>query len=505
MRGIDKHFDAVVALKGASLTVTPGKIMALLGSNGSGKSTMVKVLAGLVEPNGGEVAFDEKLVKIRSGVDSRKLGVATAFQDLSLVPTMNVMDNMMLGNESVSRLGLINRTSAAATVQAILDRFGIDCSPDDYVQSLKPSVQSMLEIAKAVSQHPRLLLLDEVTAALHQHEIKRLFEILREIRDEGVAMVYVTHRMNEIFEICDDATIMRSGETIASAPVKDLCLEQIVFYMTGQHPDVSSNLCALDYVPPEGQQPVLDIRSIAIAPKVKDISLTAYQGEIIGIGGLEGQGQSELIRTVLGAMKSDGGQIFLHRKQTRFASPADAVKSGIGFISGERNREAMFPERPISENIFAGNAARGRLFKYLDYRTVQRFAQNAVEKFNIKIGELRNPANSLSGGNQQKLVIARWIAMKPAILLLDDPTKGVDIHSRREIHKILRTCAEEGMTVILSSSDSQELLDISDRIYVFYEGRVSGMLSGDCKNAERLVACMMGMSPDTQDNARSCQ
>jgi ribose transport system ATP-binding protein len=505
MRGIDKHFDAVVALKGASLTVEPGKIMALLGSNGSGKSTMVKALAGLVEPNGGQIFFDGKPVRIRSGEDSRKLKVATAFQDLSLIPTMSVMDNLMLGNESVSGLGLVNRKLDTQCVKALLQRFEIDCSPDDYVQSLKPSVQSMLEIAKAVSQRPRLLLLDEVTAALHQHEIELLFCILRQLRDEGMAMVYVTHRMNEIFEICDSATIMRSGETIISAPVQDLCLQDIVFYMTGQHPDVTGNLCAMDYAPPAGLQPVLEVCSLAITPKVRDISLTAYKGEIIGIGGLEGQGQTELIRTVLGAMKSDGGNILLRGKQTRFKSPADAVRQGIGFISGERNREAMFPERTISENIFSGNAAKGSLFSYLDSRTVRNFAQNAVDKFSIKIGALGHPANSLSGGNQQKLVVARWIAMNPALLLLDDPTKGVDIHSRREIHKILRACAEEGMTVILSSSDSQELLDISDRIYVFYEGKVSGMLSGDCKNAERLVACMMGMSPDTLDDARSCQ
>jgi ribose transport system ATP-binding protein len=501
MRGIDKHFDAVVALKGASLTVEPGQIMALLGSNGSGKSTMVKILAGLVEPNNGDVLFDGKPVRICSGIDSRKLGVSTAFQDLSLVPTMSIIDNMILGNEPVTGIGLVDRKLAEDNVKALLERFQIECYPDDYVQSLKPSIQSMLEIAKAVSLKPRLLLLDEVTAALHQHEIEILFGILRQLRDEGVAMVYVTHRMNEIFKICDNATIMRSGETIASAPVSGLTLDQIVYYMTGQRPEVAEHEGIEEYNHPEDLVPVLEVSNLEIDPKVKDISLKAYKGEIIGIAGLEGQGQTEFIRTVLGATKKDSGEMYLGGKEMHYKSPADAVRNGIGFISGERNREAMFPDRPISENIFSGNAAKGKLFSYLNSRTVRDFAQNAVEKFNIKIGELRNPANSLSGGNQQKLVLARWIAMNPILLLLDDPTKGVDIHSRRDIHRILKACADEGMTIILSSSDSEELLEISDRIYVFYEGKVSGMLSGASKNAERLVAYMMGMTATEKQNS----
>lgn len=492
MRSIVKRFDAVVALNQASLTIEPGKITALLGSNGSGKSTMVKVLAGLVNPNEGEVLMDGKPVEIRSGIDSKKLGIATAFQDLSLIPTMSVLDNIVLGREPMGKGGMVDRKKALSDVQKMLDRFEINCDPDAYVNTLMPSTQSMLEVLKAVYSKPKVLLLDEVTATLHYNEIDILFRILRELRDEGVAMVYVTHRMNEVFKICDSATIMRGGETIISKDIHDLELSDIVYYMTGKRPE-SSQKHIEDDLDFGGKTPVLDVQHMEIDPKVKDISFQAYQGEIVGIGGLDGQGQSEFIRALLGETRPDSGKITFMGEERHFKSPTDGVRAGIGFISGERNREAIFPDRTIMENIFAGNTAKGKSFAYLKAKFVKKFAQDAVDKYEIKIGKLKDPASSLSGGNQQKLVVARWIAMNPNLLLLDDPTKGVDIHSRNEIHEILRQCAKNGMTVVISASDTDELLAITDRIYVFYEGRVHGMLAGANKNAERLVSCMMGM------------
>lgn len=493
MRAIDKRFDAVVALKDARLSSEPGEIRALLGSNGSGKSTMIKILAGLVAPNSGEILFDGKPVDIHSGVDSRKLGIATAFQDLSLIPTMSVTENILLGNEPLGKAGIVDRKRAQQTIRELLDRFHIDCDPNAYVQTLTPSTQTMLEVAKAVSLHPKVLLLDEVTAALHYDEIQVLFQILRELKAQGIAIVYVTHRMAEVFEICDTATIMRSGETVKEASISELSLDDIVYYMTGQRPELADTPPVCETV--TAGEPVVEVRKLEVYPKVWGISMQAYKGEIVGIGGLMGQGQPEFIRALLGAEKVAGGEIDFCGKAVQLKSPADAVNLGIGFVSGERNREAMFPLRTIQENITAGKIAKGNIAAYMTPKSLRDFSNNAVEKYNIKIGALRDPASSLSGGNQQKLVIARWIAMNPVLLLLDDPTKGVDIHSRREIHKILRQCADDGMTVIISSSDSEELLDISDRIYVFYEGSISDMLSGDCKTADRLVAAMMGMNP----------
>ena len=493
MRDIDKRFDAVIATNKASLKATPGEIRALLGSNGSGKSTMIKILAGVYAPNSGEIMIDDKPVKITSGFDARKYGIATAFQEKSMIPTMSVINNLLLGNEPRGKLGIVDKKQAREQIQDLLDRFNIDCELDAYVQSLMPSTQAMLEVAKAVHQKPRLLLLDEVTASLHYDEIEVLFKIIRELKEEGVAIIYVTHRMNEVFELCDHVTIMRGGETEKEGATTDFKLDDIVYYMTGQRPEAHDSTTQ-DIETDSDKELLLDVSKHEVYPKVWDISMKAYKGEIIGIAGLQGQGQSEFIRSLLGAEEVTGGTVLFSGEKIKFKSPSEAVRKGIGFVSGDRNKEAIFPIRSIYENIAAGKVAKGNIAAYLTPKSLKAFSQNAVDKYNIKIGALRDAANTLSGGNQQKLVIARWIAMNPKLLLLDDPTKGVDVHSRREIHKTLQQCVADGMTVIISSSEHEELLEIADRIYVFYEGYLSDMLSGDNKTEEHLVAAMLGMT-----------
>ena len=491
--GIDKHFDAVVALRGASLKVATGEIRALLGSNGSGKSTMIKALAGLVFPNAGSILIDGKKVEINSGHAAQKLGIATAFQDLSCVPTMSVKDNIMLGREKIGAFKMVDKRAAIKDVWGLIDRFGLECHPDDYVQSLIPSTQSMLEVAKAVYAKPRLLLLDEVTASMRQDRIETLFRIIRELKAEGVAIIYVTHRMKEIFEICDNVTVMRNGEVSHDGPLAELTLDDIVYYMTGQYPDVGEEKGAVRDNG-DASERLIGVEGLKIEPRVKNISLTAGKGRIIGIGGLDGQGQPEFIRAVLGALKPDEGSFIYKGKKVEFHSAHDAVKVNVGFVSGDRTREAIFANRTVAENIGAGLFAKGPLFEPLWPKKVNMHAGKAVEDYKIVVGSIKHPASSLSGGNQQKLVVARWLSVKPDLLLLDDPTKGVDVHSRREIHRLLRSAADDGMTVIISSSENEELLDVADCIYVFFEGVVAAELRGADKTAERLVAAMMGLS-----------
>lgn len=500
MRGICKSFDAVQALKGASLTVKPGEIRALLGANGSGKSTMVKVLAGLVKPDKGEIFIGGNPVKIVNSRDSKQFGIATAFQDLSLIPTMTVLDNIKLNRETVGKFGTIDFKKDRQDVLELLERFHLKCDPDAYAQTLMPSTQSMLEVAKAVFVKPKLLLLDEVTATMHQDEIDVLFNVVRKLRDEGTAIIYVSHRMKEIAQLCDSAVIMRNGETVCEMQGDELeDLDRMVYYMTGQYPEKAQNTHTAAQAAPQ-EQPLVDVQNLKFEPKVQDISMSVYRGEIVGIGGLDGQGQSELIRLLLGEFHPESGKIVYKGQEANFKNPSEAVAANIGFISGERNREAIFDRRTIAENIYVGNSARGKLMRFIANKKVNLFSRQAVEDYNIKIGELEDPASSLSGGNQQKLVVARWIALKPDLLLLDDPTKGVDINSRREIHQILKACAQEGMTIVVSSSDNDELMDLADRIYVFYEGRVTTMLAGDDKTQERLVAEMMGVSKKEGQN-----
>ena len=494
MRGISKNFGAVVALQEASLTVQDGEIMALLGANGSGKSTLIKVLAGLVKADRGEVNYNGKIVHIHSAADSLRIGIAATFQDYSLVPAMSVLDNIVIGREPKGKFGRLDREKTREFVISFMEKFHIRCSPDTLIQSLPPSTQSLIEIAKAVASKPKLLILDEATASLHSEEVDLLFEILRELKREGISIIMVTHRMSEIYRICDKCTILRGGETVAEGRVEDMALDTVVYHMTGRKPDLASIDPMGRHVHKEEEKPLLEVQGLSLTGKLNGIELSAWPGEIVGIGGLDGQGQQEFLRSILGDVKYEGGEILFRGNKVKFSDPAGAVKHGMGFISGDRNKESVFPIRPVTENIFAGAITRKNAFLPLGPGAVWSFAGAAAKKYNIIAGGLGLPASSLSGGNQQKLVIGRWMALTPELLLLDDPTKGVDIGTRQEIHRILKECTSTGMAALYSSSDNEELLEISDRIYVFYEGRISACLTGKDMTEERLVAAMLGLT-----------
>lgn len=499
MTGITKSFAAVHALSDASLQVQAGEIMALLGSNGSGKSTMVKVLSGLVRPDRGEILIDEKPVRIHSGVDARRHGVAVAYQDSSLIARMSIVDNICLGMEPHGRLGYIDRKKAHETAVGYMQRLKIDVDPQTLVERLMPSMQSMVEIAKALALNPKILILDEATASLHSDEVDTVFELLTQLKKEGLAIIIVTHRMGEIFRICDRCTILKGGETVACGSIDEMNLDEIVFHMTGKRPDHSVGEDTVEQRQSRTEDVLLEVRGLSIPSKLKKVNFFAYKGEVVGIGGLDGQGQADFIRALLADIKYTEGDIIYRGRPVHYRTPADAIVDEMGFISGDRARESIFPVRSVAENIFAGKATKGKLFSHLSQKAINDFAQKAMEDYGIVAGSLSNPASSLSGGNQQKLVVGRWIALSPSLLLLDDPTKGVDIHSRQEIHAILKECLDGGMSVLYVSSDNEELLEISDRIYVFYEGSISAQLAGSDRTEEKLVAAMLGLGEDKTD------
>lgn len=501
MADISKNFDAVKALSHASLQVKQGEIMALLGSNGSGKSTMVKILSGLVNPTGGTIELEGKTVQIRSGADARRLGIAMAYQDLSLIPAMSVIDNITLAMEPKGKFGMIDKKAARVKAEKYLDLLQIDVDPNALVQYLMPSTQSMVEIAKAMATEPKLLILDEATASLHSDEVDILFEVLAKLKEKGTSVIIVTHRMGEIFRTCDRCTILKGGETVACGEIKDMELDDIIFHMTGKRPDHSAAEEAVQIHQNKAEDLLLDVKGISIPRKLDKVDFQAYRGEIVGIGGLDGQGQAEFIRAVLADVKHTEGSICFKGREVNYRSTADAIADDMGFISGDRARESIFPIRSVAENIFAAKATKGRLFAPLSARTIREFAEKAINDYGIVAGSPDHPASSLSGGNQQKLVVGRWIALSPDLLLLDDPTKGVDIHSRHEIHEILKQCVKDGMSVIYVSSDNEELLEISDRVYVFYEGKISAQLAGEDRTEEKLVAAMMGLMKEARKGA----
>ena len=491
-----KTYGAVTALKDVSLTIKPGEITALLGANGSGKSTLVKILGGSVKEDSGEIRLRGEPVRIRNTADAHRLNIAVAYQELSLLAQMTVTENIMLGHYIRDAFGRIDKAKNRTFAVSLFDELGVTVDPDAYPRDLPPSALSLVEIVKAVSRKPDILLLDEVTATLHHDEVEKLFAYLKKLAETNAAVVMVTHRLEEIFRVASRAVILRSGENAADVALDQCKMETVVYHMTGTMPEA--------HLRRAGDQAMagaaLTVRGLTIEGKVHGTDMAVNKGEIIGIGGLEGQGQSEFLRALYGIVSHSGGEILSgDGKPVRFNDAADAVKHGVGFVSGDRNRESVFPVRPIGENIYSARMSFGSLFGLISKKVVNRAAMEIVNEYDIKIGRVTDPVSSLSGGNQQKVVFGRWIYIRPDILLLDDPTKGVDVSARRELHNYLKRAADDGMTVIMVSSDNAELLDLSDRIYVFYEGGVHAVLADDERTEEKLVSAMMGLVPEEKE------
>lgn len=491
--GISKHFGAVTALEDAALTLVPGEIRALLGANGSGKSTLAKILGGLVEKDGGVVKLDGSIFEITSPGHSRAKGIAVAYQDLSLVPNLTVEENIMLGNEPRKGFfgGQIDRKTLHRKAVDYLEDLDIQIDPQILVRNLDIAEQSLVEVAKAISLEAGIIILDEVTAPLHHDQVEKLFSLLYKIKEKGQAILFISHRLEEVFKLCDTATILRNGRTVASLSLDEASEADLVYHMTGKRPELIEDYTSeLEY---NEASILLYGGNIHVSSKVKGVSFNVYEGEILGFGGLKGQGQAELLRAVYGAVPFSRGQVSFNNKAIEFNSPEEAIHQGIGFISGDRDKEGILPVRSVAENISLARIARTNIFSSIDPGEIKKDVLQMIERLNIIAGSTEHEANSLSGGNQQKLLIGRWLMITPRLLILDDPTKGVDVSARREIHQILRQLTEEGTSVIYSSSDNEELLHLCDRILVFYEGTVSAELKGDTKTEEQLASAMLGI------------
>ena len=491
MKNTNKAYGAVHALSDASFKINKGEIVALLGANGSGKSTLIKILGGFVRADSGEIEVNGRRVFLSSSMASRKLKIALAYQELSLLPRMTVYENVMLGHFIKGRIGQVDERANKAFVKTLFDKYGIVCEIESYPSDLPSSTLSLIEIVKAVSWKPDLLLLDEVTATLHHNEVEILFKNLKELAKTGVAIVFVTHRLKEVYRIASRAVVLRNGETVGDEPLPETEIDTLVYHMTGSKPEAHPGHSTSSG---SSADAFLSVENLSIKGLVNGASMTVRKGELIGLGGLEGQGQSQFLRALYGAIPYDKGKLLIEGEVVKYGSPADAVRHGIGFISGDRNRESVFPQRGIGENIYSAKLAQKNGFSYITKKVVGDRVQNIVEDYKIKIGGIHHPISSLSGGNQQKVVFGRWVYIAPKLLLLDDPTKGVDIMTRLDFHRFLREAAQSGTTVIMVSSDNDELLAISDRIYVFLEGNLHATLEGEDKTEERLVSAMLGLS-----------
>lgn len=487
---IEKRFGAVTALSAAALTVERGEIHALLGANGCGKSTLCKIIAGTVSRDGGVLKIDGEPAEIGNPRDAEALGVALFYQELSLVPQLSVADNIFLGHEP-KRGGLIDRATLRRDAEALIARFaavaGDGFTADQPVGRLSPDQRQLVEILKVLARQPRLIIFDEATAALDRRQVALFFAMLRELKAEGIASIFISHRLDEVFEIADRITVMRNGATVGTYATSGTTREDIVHAMVGEVSALAGR------VPPSGA-PRPDARlsvSGAGNRRLRDISFTLRGGEILGLGGLQGQGQSALLQGLFGAEPLTSGSVSLDGREVSLRMPGEAIRHGLAYVSGDRGRDAAFHGRSIFENIGAASMVREAMKLVLPGRLKPRFAE-AAAALNTKYAGLDAPIGSLSGGNQQKIFIARWLTTKPSVLLLDDPTKGIDLGAKADFFALIRQLADNGASIILYSSEDAELLSLADRILVFNGGSVAAELEGERLDAFHLTDAAYG-------------
>jgi ribose transport system ATP-binding protein len=488
-RHLVKRYGGVTALADGTLDVRSGEVLALMGANGSGKSTLGKIVTGAVVPDSGMVLLDGEEVGFSSPQAARKAGISAVYQELSLVPDMTVAENVWLANEPVA-LGRVRKRERKERTARLLSLFegalGPSVGSDSLVSELSPSDRQIVEILKALSREPRVMILDEATASLGARQVERLFELVAEWKARGMALIFVSHRMEEIFQIADRATVLRSGETVGTANLEETSEEELVGLM------IEGGVAErrIEH-PPEAavEKRVLleteDLRSSVLG----GINLTLGEGEIVGLGGLQGQGQSNLLLALFGAV-SHSGSVRLAGENVRFSHPRQAMRRGLAFVPGDRGGEGLLPMRSILENLLLPSWS--RYGAILNVRRARQDSEEASRDLRIRMGSLDDPVSSLSGGNAQKVVLGKWLLRDPKVLLLDDPTKGVDVGAKGEFYKILSDLRERGVAILLHSSDDEELLGLCDRVLVMRDGVVRRELSGADLNKPALVSASVG-------------
>ncbi|MBE3016278.1 sugar ABC transporter ATP-binding protein [Microbispora sp. NEAU-D428] len=471
MRGIVKQFPGVRALNGVDLDVRAGEVHCLLGQNGAGKSTLIKTLAGAHQPDEGTIVFDGAEVRLAGPTAAIRLGISTIYQELDLVDGLSVAENVFLGHEP-ARLGFVSRGEANRITRELLAGLGHgEIRPTTEVGRLSPAAKQVVSMARALSYDTRLIVMDEPSAALAHDEVTNLFRIIRELTAQGVAVIYISHRLEEIREIGDRVTVLKDGRTVAvGLPAKDTPTSQVVALMTGRE---------VEHVfPPrprpgshDGRPEILRVEKLTVPGRVTDVSFTVRAGEIVGLAGLVGSGRSEIIEAIYGARRADG-RVVLNGAPVRGGSPSRAVRAGMGLAPEERKAQALLLDQSVMRNISLSSLDRYARFGWMNRGREASDARRQVVDLDIRPPHLDRPIKNLSGGNQQKAVLARWLINGRKFLLLDEPTRGVDVGARAELYAVIRRLADEGIGVLLVSSEVPEVLGLADRVLVLREGRV---------------------------------
>ncbi|MDU0328972.1 sugar ABC transporter ATP-binding protein [Paenibacillus sp. 3LSP] len=488
MKGITKEFPGVKALDGVTLQVRPGTVHALMGENGAGKSTLMKCLFGIYKPDSGEIYLNGQKAEINNSSDALKLGVSMIHQELHPVPFRNVMENIWLGRFPMKGWGpfqFVDHKKMYQDTEELFKQLDIDLEPDTIVGKLSVSKIQSIEIAKAVSFNSRIIVMDEPTSSLTSVEVEHLFRIINDLKKRGVSIIYISHKMEEILRISDDVTIMRDGKKIGTWPASEMTTDLIIYKMVGR--DLTQRF------PDRHNKPngvIMKVEHLtSIDPKsFKDVSFELRKGEILGVGGLVGAQRTELIEALFGLREIQSGTISIHGKEVKIRSASEAKKYGLALLTEERRTTGIFPVLSVHENAAIANIDRYVTpFGLLNERKKKAEANQMVEKLRTKTPSPKTLIMNLSGGNQQKVLLARWLLTDPEILLLDEPTRGIDVGAKYEIYSIIADLAQQGKSIIMISSEMPELLGMSDRVMVMSEGRLTGILDGEKATEEEIM------------------
>ncbi len=489
--GIAKSFPGVRALKGVSFEVRPGEVHALLGENGAGKSTLIKIISGVYQPDEGTIALDGRPARFASPQEAQAAGIATIYQELLLFPELSVAENIWMGHAPRGPFGTIDWAKARAKARELLESLDIhDLDVTRTVGSLSVGNRQRVEIAKALSHNARILIMDEPTAALTEHDVERLFGIVRRLRERGVGIIYISHRLEEIFTLADRVTVLRDGEYVATRDVKDITTDDLIAMMVGRRiealfPKMEAKI----------GEPVLEVENLVRRPMTRGVSLTVRAGEIVGLAGLVGAGRSEFAQVIFGVTPAESGTIRIGGQPVRIRSTGEAKRHGIAYVPEDRGLQGLVRPMKILEN--ASLAVLGRLSRnsFIDRKAERQLAVDAVRKFSIRASSVEQVVNELSGGNQQKVVLGKWLATQPRLLIMDEPTRGIDVGAKSEIHRLMSELAQQGLAILMISSELPEILGMSDRILVMRQGRIVAEFPRAEATQEKIAAAMMSDVP----------
>lgn len=486
MEHMYKSFPGVNALIDMKIELKRGEILGLVGENGAGKSTLIKVLSGALAPDRGIMTLDGETFGSMTPARSIAKGISVIYQELNLVPQLTVYENIFLGKEIVKN-GFINKSEMQQKTKKLLNSLGIDINPNTQVRKLSVAFQQLVEVAKAVAQNAKILVLDEPTSSLSNSEVKALFNIINMLKQRGVSMIYISHRLEEVFDLCDNITVMRDGQYINTVNAGSVSREELIRMMVGRK---------ISETYPERKSPVSDKIILKVknlkGPNVNNVSFSLYKGEILGFAGLVGAGRTETARVLFGAEKKTSGEIYYDGNKLMINKPIDAINAGIGFIPEDRKNQGLNLIASINDNIAIANLTeiKGRVL--LSKKKERSMVNRYVKYLSIKTPNTKKKVSQLSGGNQQKVVLAKWLAKNCSILILDEPTRGIDVGSKHEIYKLMRELTEKGISIIMISSDMPELLGMSDRILVMHDHRINGELQKNEFSQQKILDIASG-------------